>query len=293
MKTLGRDLEGAREVNLVDNVKPGDLYTLVAKRVEKKLQEDLANVNSKFHQVALKISFGIKRKIVKQTVMTTVYGVTYYGAKKQIRKQLKEIMNVSDRDLNEASTYIASLTLDAVKDIFGQAHEIKSWLKGIAKIAVEVNEPVSWFTPLGIPVIQPYRKFAMGASKVDTVLQIVDIYNEDEESAKVDKGKQMTAFPPNFVHSLDSTHMMFTSQRMAQRNLDFAAVHDSYWTHLQDVEYMSTVLREEFVRLHKMPLLENLKASMERRFVGFEIPEVPKKGQLELDRVLSSTYFFS
>ena len=31
----------------------------------------------------------IKRKVVKQTVMTTVYGVTRYGARAQIHKQLK------------------------------------------------------------------------------------------------------------------------------------------------------------------------------------------------------------
>lgn len=31
----------------------------------------------------------IKRKVIKQTVMTTVYGVTKYGAKLQIAKQLK------------------------------------------------------------------------------------------------------------------------------------------------------------------------------------------------------------
>lgn len=31
----------------------------------------------------------IKRKVIKQTVMTTVYGVTKYGAKIQISKQLK------------------------------------------------------------------------------------------------------------------------------------------------------------------------------------------------------------
>ncbi len=33
----------------------------------------------------------VKRKVVKQTVMTTVYGVTKYGATKQIARQLKDI----------------------------------------------------------------------------------------------------------------------------------------------------------------------------------------------------------
>lgn len=31
----------------------------------------------------------VKRKVIKQTVMTTVYGVTRYGARQQIAKQLK------------------------------------------------------------------------------------------------------------------------------------------------------------------------------------------------------------
>jgi DNA-directed RNA polymerase len=31
----------------------------------------------------------IRRKVIKQTVMTTVYGVTRYGARHQIARQLK------------------------------------------------------------------------------------------------------------------------------------------------------------------------------------------------------------
>lgn len=31
----------------------------------------------------------VKRKVIKQTVMTTVYGVTRYGARLQIARQLK------------------------------------------------------------------------------------------------------------------------------------------------------------------------------------------------------------
>lgn len=35
----------------------------------------------------------ITRKVIKQTVMTTVYGVTRFGAKMQIAKQLKSTIN--------------------------------------------------------------------------------------------------------------------------------------------------------------------------------------------------------
>lgn len=36
------------------------------------------------------------RKLVKQTVMTSVYGVTYIGARDQIKRRLKERGAISD-----------------------------------------------------------------------------------------------------------------------------------------------------------------------------------------------------
>lgn len=40
-------------------------------------------------EVAMALEGFIKRKVIKQTIMTTVYGVTRYGARLQIAKQLK------------------------------------------------------------------------------------------------------------------------------------------------------------------------------------------------------------
>lgn len=36
----------------------------------------------------------VRRKVIKQTVMTTVYGVTRFGARLQIAKQLKGIFRI-------------------------------------------------------------------------------------------------------------------------------------------------------------------------------------------------------
>lgn len=43
--------------------------------------------------------------------------------------------------------------------------------------------------------------------QVKTKLQSINV---EEMSNVPDSRKQRTAFPPNFVHSLDSTHMMYT-----------------------------------------------------------------------------------
>ncbi|CAN0495813.1 unnamed protein product, partial [Hapterophycus canaliculatus] len=59
----------------------------------------------------------------------------------------------------------------------------------------------------GLPVLQPYRR--TNTFHVQTLLQGVHI-REDNDKLPVAVKRQTTAFPPNFVHSLDSTHMMMT-----------------------------------------------------------------------------------
>lgn len=50
------------------------------------------------------------RKLVKQTVMTSVYGVTYVGAREQIKRRLKERGVISDdTQLFGASCYAAKV----------------------------------------------------------------------------------------------------------------------------------------------------------------------------------------
>lgn len=50
----------------------------------------------------------VDRKLVKQTVMTSVYGVTFIGAREQIKKRLKERgVTADDRELFGASSYAA------------------------------------------------------------------------------------------------------------------------------------------------------------------------------------------
>lgn len=50
------------------------------------------------------------RKLVKQTVMTSVYGVTYIGARDQIKKRLKERGAFAEDDkLFAAACYAAKV----------------------------------------------------------------------------------------------------------------------------------------------------------------------------------------
>lgn len=81
--------------------------------------------------------------------MTSVYGVTFVGARKQIYKQLRDKDFLTEEEAYEASYYLASTTLDCIKDLFKAAHYIKKWLINCAGLIANTSNPVSWITPMG------------------------------------------------------------------------------------------------------------------------------------------------
>ena len=115
----------------------------------------------------------------------------------------------------------------------------------------------------------------------------------DDGTQEVDKRAQRNGFPPNFVHSVDSSHMMQTASACYRNNVTFAAVHDSFWTHAATTERMSEILREEFVNLYRHDLLADLKKDLQERHPLLKFPEMPKKGKLNIDEVLNARFFFS
>ena len=160
----------------------------------------------------------ITRKVVKQTVMTSVYGVTFVGARAQILARLEDQMT-SDGDLShfldeknpeslswQTAGYITRITLSALDNLFQEARNIMSWLGDCAKSIAKQGHPISWISPIGLPIIQPYRN----AKKytVKTVLQSVTL-SHNPDFLPVNTNRQKSAFPPNFVHSLDSSHMVY------------------------------------------------------------------------------------
>ncbi|KAK4604883.1 hypothetical protein RGQ29_013087 [Quercus rubra] len=140
--------------------------------------------------------------------MTSVYGVTSVGAREQIKRRLEEKgLITDDRLLFPAACYAAKVTLAALGEIFEVARGIRGWLGDCAKIR--------------------------------TSLQILALQREGN---MVDVRKQRTAFPPNFVHSLDSTHMMMTAVACRDAGLHSAGVHNSFWTHACNVDKMNWIL---------------------------------------------------
>lgn len=232
---LGRDKSGAMSVNLSPAPIPQDVYSAVASLVEKTRQQDAANGV----EVAKILSTYVRRKVIKQTVMTTVYGVTRYGARLQIARQLKDIDEFPKDWVWPASTYLTSKTFESLREMFNSTREIQDWFTECARLISGVcGRNVEWVTPLGLPVVQPYNRVdKTSGSKTFRVSEnmSMDMYE------KPNIMKQKNAFPPNFIHSLDSSHMMLTSLHCERKGITFVSVHDCFWTHACTVPDMNKV----------------------------------------------------
>ncbi|XP_050872473.1 DNA-directed RNA polymerase 1B, mitochondrial [Lathyrus oleraceus] len=288
---LGRDKLGAAAVNLVGGDQPADVYSGIAARVLEIMKTDALKDPKTFPHAlhARRLISQVDRKLVKQTVMTSVYGVTYVGARDQIKRRLKERCAIEDdSELFAAACYAAKTTLTALEEMFEAARSIMNWLGECAKVIACTNQAVRWVTPLGLPVVQPYRE--IGRHLIKTSLQVLTLQRETD---KVMVKRQRTAFPPNFVHSLDGSHMMMTAVACKQAGMNFAGVHDSYWTHACDVDEMNRILREKFVELYDAPILENLLENFEKTFPTLKFPPLPERGDFDLQEVLKSPYFFN
>ncbi|XP_060819906.1 DNA-directed RNA polymerase, mitochondrial isoform X2 [Bombus pascuorum] len=292
---LGKDKIGAKSVNLHPFDTPKDVYSDIVSIIETQRQIDARN-NVKIAQI---LEGYVKRKVIKQTVMTTVYGVTKYGAKAQIIKQLKEVENFPKEHIWSASIYLTESTFHSLRKMFKSAREIQDWFTECARIISSIcYENVEWVTPLGLPIIQPYMKQQKSSKG----------YINDNK--KPDSIKQRNAFAPNFIHSLDSTHMMLTGLNCNKNNITFVSVHDCFWTHPCTVDAMNKICREQFVALHSEPILEDLAIFFVKRYLPIyeqlkcknkpDIEEIrkcltniPSKGDFNINNVLSSVYFFN
>ncbi len=83
------------------------MYTEIASLVIERVRADA----EEGEPGALALRDQIDRKLVKQTVMTSVYGVTYVGARLQIQSRLKERgWNSDDRRTYNAAVYGATVS---------------------------------------------------------------------------------------------------------------------------------------------------------------------------------------
>ena len=143
--------------------------------------------------LAIALAPHVDRKLVKQTVMTSVYGVTHIGARQQIQNRLKERDAVEDENLRyKMANYAARRTLDALANLFVNARDVMAWLAECARVVCSQGRAVEWTTPLGLPVVQPYR--AKSQKTIRTLVQsfVLQFDNDENSVAKGEAAQRVS-----------------------------------------------------------------------------------------------------
>lgn len=315
------DPVGGNAVNLTSgHDKPEDIYQQVADGVLKLVQEDALTgtpdeyktIKNKFKtkegepetvDVTVKstktlaqawLAYGITRKVCKRPVMTLAYGSGEYGFSEQLFEDIARHSETFKGIARPASKYLAKLIAQVVKDVVVSAVSGMAFLK---KLAIKMNEadiPVNWWTPLGLPVQQNYLsmekkyiKTRLGATK-----RVRIYYDEPTPNEEVDKNHQRNGVAPNFIHSLDSTHLMLVVNEAGLKN--YTTIHDSFGTSLGETLVLKRVLREQLYKLYtEYKPLETFKEYVEQS-LNKKLPdvEIPEKGNLDLSEIFLSDYVF-
>jgi DNA-directed RNA polymerase len=291
-----RDVDLAYKVNLTGHKDPQDLYGFVADSMTASMAKDTKDDNADPDTKDWAELFlnhwdnKIPRSVCKRAVMTDPYGVTFYGIRRYCKTEGHLDWVNKDRiagAVMELATYIDK----CLKNTLTNANYGKVWLKQIADIASNMGKNLEWTTPCGFKVVHQYYEILTRRS-IAKLFNMKELHFGSTDSSQIDDTQVNLAVSPNYIHSLDASHMWMTIDKMVTAGItNFSFVHDSYGCAAPYVPLMRQYTREEFYTMHKEPLLEKLKVEVENS-LGVELPSTPVIGDLNISSVLEAEYFF-
>lgn len=307
-----RDREGGRAVNLLPSKTPQDVYMAVAGNAQAEAdatptitytdgytKEEVTIPNPWMNGM-------ISRKLAKRPTMTFCYSATRFGMMEMILQTLREIDRENEAkgegpylggaDNYHSATWLSHVLHRAISTTVSAAARAMDWLRDAAKVAATEGLPLWWTTPLGLPILQEYKKMTGKRVNVHWSGARVQLMVQ-EEGDKLDSRSQANGVAPNFVHSLDAAHLQavaLAAKAVGIRHL--AVIHDSFGTHASDTGTLSRLLRETFVEQYSGDVLgdfyEELKAQLGDELAE-KLPKPPEAGDLDLNEILLAQYTFA
>ncbi len=319
---LLRDEVSGEAVNLINSDRPSDIYAKVAEKLIEKLEEirddervkncDKNNLNGNNNANSHRLfstywlELGINRKLTKRPVMVLPYGGTRLSCREYISEYLQDNysstfiwqkfgIGESPNDcIFKVSNWLSSYLWEAITETLQSAIIGMAYLKQLAGIVNSKGKPLDWITPVGLPIREEYPATKRKQIITELYGSLLQVLVKLPQKDSIDKRKQSNGICPNFIHSLDAACLMLYLVKCKKAGINsFMTIHDCYGTHATDTEISARLLREAFVEIYKTPVLEKFKADVLKDLEVENIPEAPKKANLDIEEVLRSDYFFN
>ncbi|MGD0499453.1 MAG: DNA-directed RNA polymerase [Bryobacteraceae bacterium] len=288
LSAITRDGEVGRETNLLPSETPHDVYQKVADEVESRLKSAAARGDLKAPEWLGKVP----RKLVKEPTMARPYGMGRVGIQEHVEKTLKDDDNTDESLKSFSSTwYIAGIIEEAINQLIPGPKKLMDWLEELSAVLAKKNTGIRWTLPSGFVAVTEERVPEMREIRVHGwSIRVV----KDNPRFKIDVSEQRSTVSANFVHSFDAAHLMLTIHRLHKEKVgDFTVIHDGYGVHASDIDLMHRVLREEFVKMYREPVVQRFLDEQRRANPRVRLPDPrPPFGDLDIEGVLKSPYFF-
>jgi DNA-directed RNA polymerase len=254
----------------------------------------------------------IDRKFIKKPVMIDSYGASKEGKAEKIKPFLEKFLPRLDEEyINGFASHLASLIEESINEVVKSADVYEKFMKFIVKKIIKTNPKyVEWKTPLGFIVSQVEFETKEGRIKFDN-----RIIKYIEETDKISEKEHKKGIAPNFIHSMDATHLYRVINRLKEENISIRPIHDSFGVHSCDVDRLQTILKEEFIKIYNENVLKNFVKDIKNRYNLSEdflndldkfLKKLKKKKQINIDEyvpyfdddfdlkeILKSKYMFS
>lgn len=270
MAAITGDRKTAIAVNCVASgydEEPKDVYGIVAKE-------------------ALKYAAGIPldmigkygRDMSKNPVMVTSYG----ASESTIVSNTASFLKRKSEDATSAQE-VGEAYLEAISNVAGAVTQLTDALVTRVSYAVEAGKKkFTWLTADGFLASTVYHDDEQLAVRVG----LFHVRKRNVGKAPLDARKTAQAMAPNFVHSIDSTHLRMTVNACDH---ELVTVHDSIGSHPCDYFETARMVREKFALVHNCyDALGDLCEGMDQ-----PKPEFPREGDYNAREALESVYIFS
>jgi DNA-directed RNA polymerase len=279
---LGRDADAAVLLNLLPPgaAGPQDVYSAVRSHVEVLLGTSNADLALLWRKIFEALDGREKRKFVKAGVMTYPYGVTENGMIGQVGKAYRE--RFDEKAPPGACKYLAQCIQQAVKDILPHMHKAREYICKLSAACIARGKHLHWVSPSGFPFSNIYQ--LSDVHDVRTVdggrLEVADGVLE-----QMDDDRAIRAAAPNFVHSLDASHLIRSVLAARESGItDILTVHDCFAVRAGDAaRFLDILHRELFLMYVHQDWLGRLRAKN-----GIEGLPPPEYGDLDLEGALDT-----
>ena len=287
---MSKDEHTGRLVGLVPTAIQNDFYVQIAKRLTERMPDWFEE-----RQIPMK---HIRKGIAKRAAMTRAYSC---GQKKMSESMYSdcyqygytEEYNINTWDCDELSNQV----IRSIQEVCPGPLETMRYLQRLAEQEIinwaatygtDRGQGIEWTTPSGFPVVyecyrtRPVKVDCYGFNTPEGEIRFKHVIREKTDIP--DRRGFMCGISPNFVHSMDASHMALV---VANWEDDFGAVHDSFSTHASDVESLMSTTREQFVDMYDKENFYDV-IPFGKGYNG----EVPTIGTLNIQEVNDSNYFF-